>query len=163
MPVIAFYTFGLLHEPPGHPRVRRFEERTDSVFERAKNAPGFIHLVETEETDVPRCVSAPGDFPADTLSVWQDLASVAAFAYRDLHAAALRQRRDWFRKIDLPGYVAWWIEDGQVPTWAEGATRYEYLCDHGSTPFAFDFKQPFTPAGEPASSPHEHLRKPPVN
>ena len=55
-----------------------------------------------------------------TLSLWQDLESVAAFAYHGPHGEALAKRREWFEKYNLPVYVAWWVRADHRIDWKEG-------------------------------------------
>ena len=81
-----------------------------------------------------------------TLSLWRDVELARQFAYGGLHRAALRRRSDWFRKPAWPGYVLWWMVDGQVPTWADGAHKLEALADAGPTREAFNFVKSFDSA-----------------
>jgi hypothetical protein len=148
---IAFYTFALLRAKWGDPQVRGFEELVEPVSRSAGGSAGFLHLVYPDNSDghlaVPRFVRSDQDYPAFTLSVWRDLASVHAFAYRGFHAEALRQRAEWCRKAECPAYVAWWIADDHLPTWAEAVERHEHLHDHGPTAFAFNFQNPYDARG----------------
>lgn len=41
---VAFFTFGVMREPWGHPAVRGFEDRIDAAFATAREVPGFIAL-----------------------------------------------------------------------------------------------------------------------
>ena len=72
-----------------------------------------------------------------------------AFAYYGRHAEALSKRQDWFIKPEWPTYVAWWVENDQIPTREGACKRLEHLHDNGSTSYAFDFKTPFDAAGQP--------------
>jgi len=82
-----------------------------------------------------------------TLSLWQDLESVAAFAYHGPHGEALAKRREWFEKYNLPVYVAWWVRADHRIDWKEGNARLEHLHVNGSTAASFDFAHPFDPNG----------------
>ena len=97
---------------------------------------------------VPHCY--PKGYQLDqfamTLSLWEDLESVAAFAYKGAHGEALANRKEWFQSLGLPGYVAWWAADDEV-NWTIGAERLDYLHARGSSHFAFTFKEPFDIAG----------------
>src|SRR5581483_11172581 len=84
-----------------------------------------------------------------TLSLWQDLSSVQAFAYSGAHLEALQKRKEWFRAPQWPTYAAWWVGDDEKPTWDDAMKRVEHLHDHGPTAFAFTFKQPFDAGGNP--------------
>lgn len=150
---IAFYTFGILREKEGHPQVQGFYDRIDSVFEQAKNSEGFIaqsnaswgEYVSPRFYDKEKHAVAPA-----TLSLWKDLESVCAFAYRNNHGEAIKLRQEWALKPEWPTYVAWWVEDDHLPDRKEACIRLEHLHDNGSNPFAFNFKKPFDDKGQPA-------------
>src|SRR6187551_3195955 len=145
---IAFYTFGILLEKQGHPQVKGFFDRIDSFFSKAESSEGFIALdnhdwgafVSPRFYDPEKHAGAPA-----TLSLWSDLESVFAFAYRSEHGEGLKQRHEWFIKPEWPSYAAWWVEDDHIPTRAEACERFEHLHDNGPCPFSFDFKKPFDP------------------
>jgi hypothetical protein len=163
---LAFYTFAVAHETFGHPKVQGFWDRIIPVMQSAAAHPGYIAHDSVRgprwgEDAAPRfydpsihppIVDAYGTQSAApaTLSLWKDVASVADFAYHGLHREALNKRKEWFRTPEWPSYVAWWVGDDEVPTRAEAASRLEYLYDHGPTPYAFNFKQPFDADGNPA-------------
>src|SRR5215467_4558547 len=96
---IAFFTFGVLHAPVGHPEVQGFIDRIGDVYAAADGSAGFfarsIRNVQTWEHSwgpviAPKC-APPGvglEQLAMTLSLWRDLGSVAAFAYNGAHGDA---------------------------------------------------------------------------
>lgn len=153
---LAFLTFGVLHEPVGHERVQGFMDRAPGVYAVADASSGFqgrsIRNYETwkhswGEIVVPRCYPQLDHANyAMTLSLWDDLESVAAFAYKGAHAEALEHRKDWFKPLGLPNHVAWWVEADQVG-WQEAAERMDHLHEHGSTAWAFNFRNPFDADG----------------
>lgn len=155
MPRIAFYTFGILHESFGHPQVQEFFDRLDSVFAQARNSEGYIYR-DIEPPSVNRAAprfydkSKHAAAPA-TLSLWKDLESVCAFAYKGLHAEALKIRSEWFVKPEWPTYVAWWVDDHHIPTREEASRKLEHLHDNGPSAAAFNFKQPFDAEGKPVT------------
>ncbi|MFI5269708.1 MAG: DUF3291 domain-containing protein [Chloroflexota bacterium] len=164
MPCVAFFTFGIMREPKGHPQVQGFFTVDGAVFAAARSSPGFIDgrgFVTDHSTNppagrrdlYPAAVTAPECHPpqASTLSLWQSLEAVFGFAYHGIHAEALRQRKEWFVKPAWPVYAAWWVEDGDTPSWEEAMARLDHLHQHGSTPQAFDFKAPFDAAGNPTT------------
>ena len=172
---LAIMTFGVLREPWGSPGVAGFEARLDRTFAAADASPGVIGRDETEITDWtmadddPRWgpwgrYRLPEVYPDDrsdlsitreatTLSLWRDIESVFAFAYSGLHLEALQKRGEWFEARRWPTYVAWWIADDRLPTWAEAADRLDRLHAEGPTPDAFDFHHPFDPDGRPVPRP----------
>ena len=84
-----------------------------------------------------------------TLSRWDDLESIFAFAYSGFHSGNLRRRQEWLVDPQWPSYAAWWVADDHKPDWHEANERLERLHDHGPSPYAFDFKRPFDPHGGP--------------
>jgi len=176
MAKLAFYTFAILEETHDHPHSKGFIERVPSVYESAEKSEGFIdragsrHL-ETQDSlwgdpaasprftaeqrdartqnpsATPDETAASDGYEAATISIWDDLESVYAFAYNGRHMEALKKRSEWFVNPEWPTYVAWWVEDGETPTREDAASRLEHLHDKGPTPHAFDFKTPFDAAG----------------
>jgi len=153
MPRIAFYTFGILRELPGHPQVQGFYDRLESVFDQVKNSDGFISRNFEPMSDSranPRFfVKEKHKAAPATLSLWKDLESVCAFAYRGFHGEAFKTRQEWFLKPEWPTYVAWWVDDDHEPTREEASMKLEHIHDHGSSPLAFNFKKPFDATGQP--------------
>ena len=174
MPTLAFHTQAPGFGAPDDPIMKGFTDRIDGVFDSAHNTEGFIGRYDRFSGEFHRgahpseAVHAPGhpgvgsdshvDFYAElpgliaeTLSIWTNLESVAAFSYRGLHSEALSKRAKWFAKSDHPVYVAWWVDDDddQLPNWTEAGRRLTHLHDHGPTPTAFDFKSPFDHTGTP--------------
>ena len=154
---LAFFTVGVFHEPIGHPRVQGFVDRLASVYAAAESSSGFrarsVRDVTTwthswGEMVIPKCYPDVKDEQvAMSLSLWDDLESVAAFSHKGLHGEALAYRTDWFQRLGLPGYVAWWVPDGHQVDWKEAADRLDHLHAHGSTAMAFDFAKPFDAEG----------------
>jgi hypothetical protein len=155
---LAFMTVGVMREAVGHPQVQGFVDRIGDVYRAADNSDGFharsIRDVGTwlhswGEVELPGCFpAAPSkEHVAMTLSLWQDLESVAAFAYHGPHGEALSKRRDWFEKSEFPEYVAWWVPADHAINWKEGNERLEHLHFNGPTAFSFNFAKPFDSEG----------------
>ena len=167
---LAFMTIGLLNEPFGHPRVQGFADRLDANFAAAEASEGFIGrsvLDEATGEETWGAWAAPTIFHGgeylnrtpETLSLWQDLESVFAFAYHGVHAEALNNRKEWLVHARWPNYVAWWVRDDHTPSWQEACERYDRLEREGASPEAFHFKQPFGPDGQPARIDRDVVRR----
>jgi len=86
-----------------------------------------------------------------SLSLWNNLESVAAFAYHGAHEEALTKRKEWFEKYKLPIYVAWWVPANHQIDWKEGNAKLEHLHLNGPTAVGFDLPGPSIPTGTQAS------------
>jgi hypothetical protein len=171
MAKLAFLTFGVQLGPDDDPRVRGFIERIEANFAAAEASQGFIDRSRFDETRGTHTWGEPSNPPqfqadiytgltAQTLSLWQDLESVFAFAYHGSHAEALGKRREWFaHPPQWPSYVAWWVEEGDLPTWQEAYQRYDRLQREGPSPLAFNFKQPYGPDGRPCQVDRQAARR----
>ena len=115
---------------------QRFRRQDRWRFESAEQASGFVGRADSarhegqdaqwgdplatprfnaRQRDARRDNSpevSPDDHEAATLSLWDDLESVYAFAYYGRHAEALKKREDWFVKPEWPSVVAWWRTAG---------------------------------------------------
>jgi hypothetical protein len=170
MAQLAFFTIGILHEPWGHERVQGFVDRAQGVLQAAEGCTGFVDRYRRDSENPeqsfgeevrPQCfghIEDPLRLPS-TLSLWDSLEAVAAYAYRGAHGEAMARRKEWFMSHEHPTYVAWWVEDGRLPTWSEAAERMDALDARGPTAHAFDFKSPFDPNGSPAVLDREKVRR----
>jgi len=167
---LYFLTFGILREPRGHPTVQGFYDRNTVVGAASEQADGFVdrsHLVSAVEHTwgpivTPRFfVEGQHARAPMTLSLWDDVESVFAFAYSGVHAEALSHRSEWFIPREWPTYVAWWVEDDHRPDFSEATERLEYLHDCGPSARAFDFKHLYGADGEPTELDRSGLR--PIN
>ncbi|HEU5346697.1 MAG TPA: DUF3291 domain-containing protein [Ktedonobacterales bacterium] len=154
---VAFFTFGVLREPRGHPQTRGFEDRIAASFAEASASPGFICYpqqmrVEPDDLGVIwPAAKGPEREAMMTLSLWESLEAVFAYSYhlRGVHNEALKLRKEWFVEPEWPNYVAWWVADDHLPTWQEAVERHQLLSERGPTADAFDFHAPFDAEGRP--------------
>jgi Domain of unknown function (DUF3291) len=157
---LAIYNFGMLRVREDDPANDGFREREGPNFAAAERAPGFVarsgYAGEPERPSwgtrvFPRFYIERGDQGSpSTLSLWEDLESLFAFAYHGIHAEALKRAQDWFVEKRWPAYVLWWVEAARQPDWLEAVARFERLHDCGPTPQAFNFKTAFDAHGAPA-------------
>jgi len=166
MSKVAFMTIGLLKAPRGDEQVQGFFDRSPAIISGAEVSPGFIARSFYDERTWGT-ISNPTifqdeefeDMTPQTQSSWQDLESVFAFAYRGVHAEAMRKRNEWFVKPEWPTYVAWWIADGHTPSWEEAYQRYDQLHQQGASAEAFDFKHPFGADGQPVKIDRQRVKE----
>jgi hypothetical protein len=129
--------------PVNDPLLADFAAALDTIYELAESSPGFVWrwgAKDVSPTDPP--------LPSDerlfaTISVWSSLEELRAFVYKSTHAQIMRRRHEWFVRMKSPYIVLWWVPSGHVPDLLEAKERFDYLCAHGPTPFAFTFASVF--------------------
>jgi hypothetical protein len=130
--------------PKDHPNNAPFMAALDDVNAHAEASPGFVWRLKGDGNDATDIEAVPGDPRLIVnMSVWRDIAALAAFAYRQReHAAVMRRRREWFEPME-PSLALWWIKAGHRPTVEEGVAKIKTLAAHGPTRDAFTFHTPF--------------------
>jgi hypothetical protein len=74
------------------------------------------------------------------MSVWRDVASLEAFAYRQPdHRKVLSQRAIWFDAME-PAFALWWVPVGHIPTVGEGLAALAQLKAEGPGEQVFTFR-----------------------
>jgi hypothetical protein len=130
------------------PVMSGFVARLDEINALADGSPGFVWRLQTDAGNATYLRPYGDDRIIINLSVWKTVEDLRNFVYRGNHAEVLRQRQDWFEKLDAPVVALWWVPAGHVPSIDEAKKRLAHLQDHGPTPFAFSFRSPFPPDEE---------------
>jgi hypothetical protein len=131
-----------------HPALKPFVDSLDSVNADADAAPGFVWRWE-EPTHSAERIRLFGVDMIVNLSVWTNLDALETYVYDDAHLAVLRQRRSFFRRMETPNLVLWWVPDGHRPGLVEARERLDRLGSDGPTPSAFTLRQAFDVEGAP--------------
>lgn len=129
-------------EPLDSPRMADFVANLDRINALADAAPGFVWRLQTEEGEAT-ALRPFGDNILVNMSVWRDVASLNAFAYKSDHAQIMRRRREWFERLGKAYMVLWWVPKGHRPTTAEAGAKLELLREKGPSPEAFTFAKAF--------------------
>ena len=137
--------------PADHVANRDFMDALDAVNAIAGARDGFVWRLVGEGNDATDVAVNDDPHVIANMSVWRDVAALAAFVYRDTeHLAIMRRRKEWFDHIAV-FQALWWVPAGHFPTVAEGVARIDMLAANGPTADAFTFRQPFAaPDGTPA-------------
>ena len=150
---LAQLNIGLPVAPLTEPELAGFMAGLDPVNALADAAPGFVWRLQTEDGDATSIRPFDDDRLLVNMSVWTSVETLAAFVYSGPHRTIMARRREWFVPMREAFQVLWWVPEGSVPTVAEALERLAHLRDHGATPFAFGFRDPFpAPDGEPVRS-----------
>jgi hypothetical protein len=142
MPV-AQLNVARFRRPKADPANQTFMDALDHVNAQADAAVGFIwRLVgegDANDATAIQAVAGDADFIVN-LSVWRDVASLEAFAYRQAdHRAVLARRAEWFEPME-PALALWEVPEGHIPSVAEALDKLAELGREGPSAAVFTFK-----------------------
>lgn len=146
---LAQINIGRMRGPIDGPVMRGFVERLEDINALADGAPGFVWRLQTEAGNATYLRPYEDDeMMIINMSVWETVEDLRNFVFSTEHAEVLRQRREWFEKLETPITALWWVPAGHVPSIDEAKKRLAHLQEHGPTPFAFTFRNVFPPDEE---------------
>jgi Domain of unknown function (DUF3291) len=109
----------------------------------AESSSGFVWRFQEDGADAVSVRRFGGDSIVFNMSTWESLDALAEFAFKSAHAEIMRERRKWFLPMKEAYAALWWVPIGHRPSIPEAEERVAHLREHGPTPFAFTFTQPF--------------------
>src|SRR5262245_40365968 len=125
---LAQCNVGRLAAPFDSPALADFVAWLADINALAESSPGFVwRLVDDGGQDATSLRPYPDPDMMINMSVWAGVDELQEYVYRSRHLAVLRRRREWFRRLDGPHQVLWWIPAGHRPTVAEAVARLEDL------------------------------------
>jgi len=145
---LAQINISRLLAPLDDPQIAGFVAQLEPVNALADSAPGFVWRLKSDSGNATDIAYSDDPFVIVNMSVWASIEKLREFAYRSDHLKVFRDRAKWFEKSAKPNYCLWWVAAGHVPTVAEGRMRLEHYQEHGATPYAFWFSQPFPEAAD---------------
>ena len=151
---LAQANIGRFRAPIDDPIMAGFRNQLDPINALADATPGFVWRLQTEDGNATAVRPDDHDpLMAINMSVWESLESLQQYVYKSDHVGPLRDRKQWFQKIEGPILVLWWIPAGHIPTVAEAMAKLAHLKQHGPTRVAFTFRAPFpAPGTDPGES-----------
>ena len=144
---LAQLNIGVIRGPMDGPVMEEFAANLDRINALAEASPGFVWRLQTAEGNATAIRPFEDENLLVNLSVWKDVESLKAYAYRSAHAEFLRRRREWFEPMKEAYLVLWWVPKGHRPEVAEAIARLERLKAKGPGPEAFTFRDPWPPPG----------------
>lgn len=140
---IAQLNVARFRRPKADPANQAFMDALDHVNAQADAADGFIwRLVgegDANDATAIEAVAGDADFIVN-LSVWRDVPSLEAFAYRQSdHRAVLARRAEWFERME-PSLALWEVPEGHIPSVAEALDKLAELGRNGPSAAVFTFK-----------------------
>ncbi len=150
---LAQINIGRLLAPIDDPLIADFKNNLDRVNAIAEGHPGFVWRLTGDGNDATGLRISDDPLVIPNMSVWTDLDSLAAFAYRNTdHRTIMRRRKEWFAHMEV--YMAlWWVPAGHRPSLGEARERLDLLEREGPTADAFTFRHPFPAPGAASIKP----------
>ena len=147
---LAQLNIARMKAPLDSPAMADFVANLDRINALAESAPGYLWRLMDESGDATGLRPFGEDLIVN-MSVWQDVASLADYAFKSGHVEVMRRRREWFAPMDEAFAVLWWVPLEHRPDTTEARERLEHLRAHGPTAHAFTFKAVFPPPGDDAA------------
>jgi hypothetical protein len=145
---LAQLNIGRILYPIDSPQMAGFTNNLDTINALADSSDCFVwRLVGDGGNDATSLRPFEDDTILVNMSVWQNLEGLKNYVYKSAHTDFLKKRAEWFEHIRDVIVVLWWIPTGHIPTVTEAKERLEHLRTHGSSEFAFSFREAF-PAPE---------------
>ena len=145
---LAQINISRLKYPVDHPQIAEFVDNLDYINRLAEKSPGFIWRLKDASGNATDINPFSDPMIIINMSVWENVASLKAFAFYTEHIQFMRKRNQWFEKLNGPNMAMWWIEPRHVPTVEEAKMRLQLLEESGDSPQAFTFKSTFDPPAE---------------
>src|SRR6266478_1750200 len=132
-----------MRAPLDSPIMEGFRSQLDRINANADSSPGFVWRLQTDEGNATAIRAYEDDRILFNMSVWKSLEALRDYIYRSDHAGPLRNRGEWFERLESPILVLWWIPAGPLPSIEDAKVRLALLKLQGPTAEAFTFRAPF--------------------
>jgi len=129
--------------PLDHPIMKGFIDQLEPINALADRSPGFVWRLQTAEGDATALKVFDDERIIVNMSVWESLESLKQYVYSGDHVMVLKDRKNWFEKLDSPSLALWWVPAGHIPTVEAAKEALEKLRENGPSPEAFTFAKPY--------------------
>lgn len=129
------------------PVMKGFVDQLEHINAVADRSPGFVWRLQTEEGDATALRVFEDPLMLVNMSVWESIDTLHAYVYRSEHIEPLRDRQQWFERMEGPHLALWWVPAGHIPSLEEAKAKLIQLGETGPSPDAFTFARAYTPAG----------------
>jgi len=141
---IAQVNVGRIVAPIESETMAGFVTRLDEINALADGTAGFVWRLQSDEGNATSIRVFDDDMMLLNMSVWESIEALQTYTYKTAHAELIKDRKQWFSKMDTPYLALCWVPAGHIPTTGEAKSKLEYLRQHGATPLAFTFTKRFT-------------------
>jgi hypothetical protein len=157
---IAQLNVGRIVAPTDSPVMADFMNALDRINALAETSPGFVWRLQGDTGNATDILTTPDPSFLVNMSVWRSIEALFEFVYRSAHTGFMVRRREWFERPGEAYQVLWWVPAGYRPSPQEALARLDYLRAHGSSPYAFTFRQHYPPPYESAVPPSDMKPEP---
>ncbi|MGI9601352.1 MAG: DUF3291 domain-containing protein [Acidimicrobiales bacterium] len=141
---LAAFNVAKAKYPVDDPRMSEFMDNLEAINGLGDASPGFVwrHQTESGDSTSERIFDDPDILLNYT--IWESVEALRNYTYKTEHTSFLRRRREWFVPLDgWPVLVLWWVPADTTPSLEEAKATLAHLRDHGPTPSAFTFREPY--------------------
>lgn len=149
---LAQLNVGTIKGPIDSPVMAEFVANLDRINALAEQSPGFVWRLQGDDGNATTLATPLGENVIPNMSVWEDVASLNHYVYKSAHVEIMKRRKEWFERMQDAFVVLWWVPQGHRPSIGEAVARLEHLRAHGSSDFAFTFRDA-RPAPDAAPAP----------
>ena len=142
---LAEINVGRILGPMDSAIMQEFAANLDPINALAESSEGFIWRLKDDSNNATSIPVTADALLIINLSVWRNIDDLFTFTYKTAHTEYLRRRGEWFERLKDMHMAMWYVPAGHVPSVTEAMERIAYIRAHGPTPYAFTFKQRFTP------------------
>lgn len=128
------------------PVMADFVANLDRINALAENSPGFVWRLKDEDNNATSMKIYDDDYIIVNMSVWTDVDALFRYVYHSDHVEIFKRKKEWFHKMEDMHMAMWYIEDHVYPSVLDARERLNYIRKHGETPYAFTFKNRFSPS-----------------
>ncbi len=127
------------------PIMKDFVAQLDEINLLGEQSKGFIWRLKSEGGNATSYNPYNDDRIIVNFTVWETPEHLKDFVYNTAHRLVMKDRKKWFENLGQPSYVLWYVDADKMPTIDEAEERLAHLQKNGSSSYAFDFKNIFTP------------------
>ncbi|RZW46795.1 MAG: DUF3291 domain-containing protein [Flavobacteriaceae bacterium] len=130
--------------PIDDPVMADFVNNLDRINNLAEKSDGFIWRLKGEDNNATAIRVFEDPNLIINMSVWSDINALFDFTYKSNHIEVLSRKNEWFSKMKDMHMAFWYISEDHIPTPEEAKNRLAYMNKNGITPYAFNFRKPFS-------------------
>jgi|SRR5580704_2441063 hypothetical protein len=106
---LAQINIGRLIAPIDDPKIAAFVAQLDPINALAEHSRGFVWRLQSASGNATDLVYNDDPFVIVNMSVWESFEALRDYVYTSKHVEVLRERANWFEKMEKPHYCLWWV------------------------------------------------------